>query len=117
MTPTGPQDAREVARERGPYVVITPCNPFSREAGDDALNDAQLAVMDLDVASLRCDSLPTVAFEAAAGDFEERGFALWGMSPIRAQRLARRFHQFAYYEVTPEEIVVRAAKDGAVLRR
>jgi len=116
VTPSGPRDALEIARERGRYFVVTPCNPFSHEAGNHALNDAQLAVMDLDVTSLRCDSLPTVAFEAATGNWEERGFALWGLSEIRVQRLARRFHQLAYYEVTPEEIVVRAAKDGATLR-
>ena len=116
VTSSGPREAREVARERGRYFVVTPCNPFSREAGDHAFNDAQLAVMDLDVASLRCEALPTVAFEAATGDWEERGFGLWGVSNSSAQRLARRFHQFAYYEVTPDEIIVRAAKDGEALR-
>lgn len=116
VTTSGPRDAREVARERGRFVVITPCNPFSHEAGNQALNDEQLAVMDLDVASLGYDALPTVAFEAATGEWEERGFALWGLTDVQAQRFARRFHQFAYYEVTPDEILVRAAKDGEVLR-
>ena len=116
VTSAGPRDAREVARERGRYIVITPCNPFSREPGDDAFNEAQLAVMDLDVASIGYDALPTIAFEAETGEWEERGFAIWNLTYAHAQRLARRFHQLAYYEVTPDEIVVRAAKDGSILR-
>lgn len=115
VTLDGPKVATEVAAERGSFYVITPCNPFSHHAGDVALNDALLAVMDLDVASLQCDALPTVAFEAATGEYEERGFALWNITHHQAQRWARRFHQFAFYYVTPQGVTVIAAKDGKVL--
>lgn len=114
VTEDGPREAVDVARERGNFFVVTPCNPFSREP-DAAFNESQLAVMDLDVAALGCPAMPTVAYEAETGNRDERGFALWGIAASQAQRFARRFHQFAYYEVTSSEVVVRSSKDSARL--
>jgi hypothetical protein len=108
-------DVREIARDRGSFVVISPCNPWSREPHDAAQNHGMLNSLRLDLLSRGNVFVPTTSSDDSNGRWEEPGFAIWGLSDRAAQRLAQRYHQYAYYRVSAEAVSVCAARDGEVL--
>ena len=97
--------------------VVTPFNPLGWDQVSDpaALNRANYDTFLRELADRQVSFSPTLAYEAATGNWEEPGAAL-SCDHVEALLLARRFRQYAYYEVRPEVINVRAAKDGRIIR-
>ncbi|MBU6232660.1 MAG: alpha/beta hydrolase [Acidobacteria bacterium] len=108
-------DIREIARKRGAFVVIVPSDPWSHAPNDATRNRELTQSLRLDLVSRGSDFAP-VTVVGGSPDHEERsGFAVWGLSGAAAQRLARRYHQFVYYDVSADALTVCTARDGEIL--
>ncbi|MEO9181550.1 MAG: DUF3293 domain-containing protein, partial [Acidimicrobiales bacterium] len=106
--------AREAAREMGPFTVLTSDNPFSKVLGvdDNTTRRAELFA-DLQRRGVR---LRHTKGRDPMGEWPvEEGFALLEQSVEFALQLARAWDQFAIYEVTEDEILVRSVDSGDVL--
>jgi acetyl esterase/lipase len=108
------RDAHDVAREWGPFFVVTSDNPFSRVITDEenATRRGELR---------RLLEAHGLAFrESRARDTtgrwpDELGVALAGISREEAQALAAAWEQSAFYEVGAEMVVVRATDTDEAL--
>ncbi len=106
--------ALEAAREMGSFTVLTSDNPFSQELGveDNTARRAQLFA-DLQRRGVR---LRHTKGRDPMGEWPvEEGFALLDQSVEFALQLARAWDQFAIYEVTEDEILVRSVDSGELL--
>lgn len=107
-------DARDAAREVGPFTVLTSDNPFSNEltADENAVRRSEL------LADLRRRG---VRVRHAMGRHRdgawpvEEGFALLDQSVEFARELAKSWDQFAIYDVTEDQVLVRSVRTGEVL--
>jgi hypothetical protein len=107
-------DAREAARDLGPFTVLTSDNPFSKElrADENARRRSELFA-DLQRRGVRAHHAmgrdPLGAWPA------EEGFALLDQSVEFARELARAWDQFAIYDVTQDHVLVRSVDTGEIL--
>jgi acetyl esterase/lipase len=108
------RDARAVAAERGPFWVVTSDNPYS-SALDAAQNERRRADLVGLLASRGVTAHATLARDPSGRWPDEEGVALEGVDAGLARHLAELYDQFAYYEVTASEVVVRDARHGGVL--
>jgi hypothetical protein len=106
--------AVDAVGDLGPFSVVTGDNPFSQHL-DDAANSRRrgelLNLLQRHGVSVR----PSIARDPSGEWPDEEGFALLGQSPDFAKALARAFEQFAFYEVTEDEVLVRSCADGEAL--
>ncbi|HEY5437413.1 MAG TPA: DUF3293 domain-containing protein [Acidimicrobiales bacterium] len=106
--------ALEAARELGPFTVLTSDNPFSAELGLDE-NTVRRGALFADL-QRRGVRLRHTKGRDPMGEWPvEEGFALLDQSVEFAIQLARAWDQFAIYEVTEDEILVRSVDTGDVL--
>lgn len=106
--------ALEAAAALGPYVVVTPDNPYS-EPTPPEVNVRRRAEMALSLTRLGITAHPSRASDPTGEWISEEGFALAGLAPSDAAALSRAWGQYAYYEVTGEGVAVRDATTGARL--
>ncbi len=104
--------ALEAAAALGPYVVVTPDNPYSVPTPPEA-NARRRAEMAASLAALGLDARRTRAADPTGAWPSEVGFALAGLSRRDAAALSRAWGQYAFYEVTGEGVAVRDAATGA----
>ena len=109
------RDIHDVARERGPFVVMSPCHPWGASSDDMTPNSDMVDRLRLDLVSRAYEFAPATLSDAVSGHVELPGFAVWGLSDRAAQQLAQRYHQFVYYRVTATAVRAHAARDGALL--
>lgn len=106
--------ALEAARELGPFTVLTSDNPFSNELGVDE-NTVRRGELFADL-QRRGIRLRHTKGRDPLGEWPiEEGFALLDQSVERTLQLARAWDQFAIYEVTEDEVLVRSVDSGDVL--
>ena len=106
--------AKEAARELGSFTVLTSDNPFSNATGATQNDDRR--------GELHADLVRRgVKFHKAEGRDpsgrwpSEAGFALVDQSVDFARQLARTWDQFAIYDVSEDEVLVRSVGTGEVL--
>ncbi len=106
--------AKAAARELGPFTVLTSDNPFSAEIGPEQNSDRR--------GELHADLVRRgVQFHNAVGRDPsglwpgESGFALINRNVEFARQLARTWDQFAIYDVSEDEVLVRSVDTGEVL--
>jgi len=107
-------NAREAARELGPFTVLTSDNPFSNalHADENARRRAEL-LADLQRRGVR---LRDAVGRDPMGEWPvEEGFALLDQSVDFARELARAWDQFAIYDVSEDRVLVRSVDTGEVL--
>jgi acetyl esterase/lipase len=106
--------AVDAATDLGPFSVVTGDNPYSVHSDDDAnqqrRGELRSLLNDHDV-----NVRPTIARDPSGVWPDEQGFALLEKSPGFAKALARAFGQFAFYDVSEVEVMVRGCADGDVL--
>jgi len=107
-------DASDAARALGPFFVVTADNPYS-ERLDEAANGARRAELTGLMTARGLTVRPSRARDPSGEWPDEVGVALTDVTGEFARRLARTFDQFAIYEVTGEQVVVRDSRDGAVI--
>jgi acetyl esterase/lipase len=107
-------DAREVARECGPFYVVTSDNPFSVIL-DAGANEACRADLREVLARRGVLTRATRARDPSGRWPDEEGVALLDVEATFARHLAYVYDQFAYYEVTSDAVIVRDARYGRVL--
>jgi acetyl esterase/lipase len=106
--------AQEAARELGPFTVLTSDNPFSNELHADENAQRRSALFaDLQRRGVRLHH--TVGRDPVGAWPVEEGFALLDQSVDFARELARAWDQFAIYDVSEEEVLVRSVATGEVL--
>jgi acetyl esterase/lipase len=107
--------AQEAARELGPFTVLTSDNPFSNElpAEENAQRRDELHA-DLRRRGVRVRHV--IGRDPMGAWPVEEGFALLDQSIDFARDLARAWDQFAIYDVTEEQVLVRSVDTGEVLR-
>ena len=107
-------EAREAARELGPFVVLTSDNPFSHELhADENAERRHELFADLQRRGVRLRH--TIGRDPRGAWPVEEGFAMLDQSVEFARELARAWNQFAIYEVTEEHVLVRSVDTGEVL--
>ena len=104
--------ALEALTALGPYVVVTPDNPYSVPTPPEA-NARRRVEMAASLAALGLDARRTRASDPTGDWPSEEGFALAGLSREDAAALSRAWGQYAFYEVTGEGVCVRDAARGA----
>ncbi len=106
--------AQEAARELGPFTVLTSDNPFSSElhADENAERRTELFA-DLQRRGVRLRH--TIGRDPMGAWPVEEGFALLDQSVEFARELARAWDQFAIYDVTEDQVLVRSVDTGEIL--
>jgi dienelactone hydrolase len=107
--------AIEAARELGPFTVLTSDNPFSSALRAED-NVARRGVLYEDLLRRGVELRHTMGRDPMSLWPVEEGFALFDQSVDFARELARRWDQFAIYDVTRERVLVRSVETGEVLR-
>jgi uncharacterized protein DUF3293 len=106
--------ATEAARELGPFTVLTSDNPFSNELGaDENARRRRELLADLRRRGVRLHH--TLGRDPMGAWPVEEGFALFDQSVEFARELARAWDQFAIYDVSEDEVLVRSVDTGEVL--
>ncbi len=105
-------DARQAARELGPFWVLTADNPYS-DHFDEATNAARRAELNDVLERHGVVRRPSVARDATDSWPDEHGFAVFGTTEDFVRHVAKVFDQFAYYFVDDVTIKVRRS-DGQV---
>jgi acetyl esterase/lipase len=90
--------ALEVARELGPYWVVTADNPYSQYL-DLKDNDRRRRELDDVLDAHEVTHRASVAHDPSGRFPDEQGFALFGTSEGFVRSVAKAFEQFAYYFV------------------
>ncbi len=108
-------DARQAARELGPFTVLTSDNPFSVEFHAER-NAERRSVLLADLQRRGVVVRPTIGRDPTGAWPIEEGFALLDQSVEFVRDLARTWDQFAIYDVTEEQVLVRSVDTGDVLR-
>jgi hypothetical protein len=106
--------AREAARELGPFTVLTSDNPFSNELHADA-NAERRSVLFADLQRRGVRLRHAIGRDPMGAWPVEEGFALLDQSIEFARELARAWDQFAIYDVTEDQVLVRSVDTGEVL--
>jgi acetyl esterase/lipase len=107
--------ALEAARELGPFTVLTSDNPFSNELGAEE-NVERRGVLYEDLLRRGVQLRHTLGRDPMSVWPVEEGFALFDQSVDFARELARRWDQFAIYDVTQDRVLVRSVETGEILR-
>lgn len=107
--------AREVAATFGRLFVVTPFNPLS-ELLDEAHNELLLAQLQREVTLRGWTWRPSEGRDPSSTEWREEGVALADCTLEQARSLALRYRQYAFYEVTAEEVIVRSSATGDVVR-
>jgi acetyl esterase/lipase len=107
-------EAREAASRLGPLFVVTSDNPFS-EMQSEQVNHLRRDELRQTLRRRKVDFVESVARDARGEWRDEVGVALRDTSRDEARALARAWSQFAYYEVTPDAVIVRDASSNVVL--
>jgi Protein of unknown function (DUF3293) len=95
----------EVRNSRGNYVVITSDNPASKLFSEKR-NAARRARFRSHLEKRAIVFKPTRARDPHGEWPDEFGFALWGLELFGAQKLSRRWGQFAFYQVDEKGVTV-----------
>jgi acetyl esterase/lipase len=107
-------DAQEAARELGPFTVLTSDNPFSSELSADANAERRTELFaDLQRRGVRLRH--AMGRDPVGAWPVEEGFALLDQSVEFARELARAWDQFAIYDVSEDQVLVRSVDTGEVL--
>ena len=101
------RQARSVARQRGPFFVVTPDNPFSQSHDTNHVRRAALGEL---LAARRWTTLPSVNRDPLGHWPSEHGWAIFDVDQDVAHALARAFGQHAFYAVTENACTVVATK-------
>jgi hypothetical protein len=108
-------EATEVARELGPYWVVTADNPFSQRLSveqNERRRDELAEVLKVHELTYRSTS----AHDPSRRWPDERGYAVFGTSEAFVRTLARSFDQFAFYFVDDVEVrVVRCDEEASLV--
>ncbi len=106
--------AREAVGELGPFTVITSDNPFSLRL-DERENEARRGALFDDMQRRGVPVRLAIGRDPLGRWPGEEGFALLGESVDFARNVARAWDQFAIYDVTEEQVLVRSVETGEVL--
>jgi acetyl esterase/lipase len=98
-------EATEVARELGPYWVLSADNPFSTRLSDEE-NERRHGELAQVLSSRELVFRSSLAHDPSGRWPDERGFAVFGTSEVTVRALARSFEQFAFYFVDDVEVRV-----------
>ena len=99
----------ELAKSRGAFVVITPDNPLSRPYCEERNSKRRKKFLNMiNRQGIAC--APTRARNLEGQWPDELGIALWGLPETEAQRLSRRWGQYAYYSVDDSRVSVVVTK-------
>lgn len=110
------ESATKVSKKRGPFFVVTASNPIgSTSERSAAENDAANERLRAEVAHRGMAFLPSRGSARDGVSWREDGVALFGVRERDARLLARRYRQYAFYEVRDGKAIVRSARDGEVL--
>lgn len=106
--------ARDAARELGPFTVLTSDNPFSQRLDGDQNGERRSDLLgELQRRGVRLRH--TIGRDPSGEWPEEEGFALLDRSVDYARQMAKTWDQFAIYEVTEDEVLVRSVATGEVI--
>jgi acetyl esterase/lipase len=106
--------AREAARELGPFTVLTSDNPFSTALLAEE-NEERRGELFADLQRRGVRVHPAIGRDPLGQWPAEVGFALLDRSVDFARDLARAWDQFAIYDVSEEQVLVRSVATGEVL--
>jgi hypothetical protein len=106
--------ATVAARELGPFTVLTSDNPFSG-ATDVEVNEDRRGELLADLVRRGVQFHNAVGRDPSGEWPGESGFALVDQSVDFARQLARTWDQFAIYDVSEDEVLVRSVGTGEVL--
>ena len=106
--------ATVAARELGPFTVLTSDNPFSG-ATDVEVNEDRRGELLADLVRRGVQFHNAVGRDPSGEWPGESGFALVDQSVDFARQLARTWDQFAIYDVSEDEVLVRSVSTGEVL--
>jgi acetyl esterase/lipase len=106
--------AREAARALGPFTVLTSDNPFSKELRADE-NAERRSELFADLQRRGVSVRHSIGRDPSGAWPLEEGFALIDQSVEFARDLARAWDQFAIYEVSEDQVLVRSVDTGEVL--
>ncbi len=107
-------DAREAASEIGPFFVLTSDNPYSIALSREE-NEVRRAQLRAFLARRGIKYLEAAGRDPLHRWPDELGVALVGPSREEARSLAHAWDQFAYYDVSPDQVTVRDATTDEVL--
>jgi hypothetical protein len=107
--------AQEAARELGPFTVLTSDNPFSNALPADE-NAQRRDELHADLRRRGVRVRHVIGRDPMGAWPVEEGFALLDQSIDFARDLARAWDQFAIYDVTEDQVLVRSVDTGEVLR-
>lgn len=98
-----------------PIHVITAHNPFEELLSDEEnkhRNNALLSELN------KCDAeIKPVTGQSPSGDWQEKSFAVYGLTREQACEIARKYQQRAIFELTVNELLVIDASNHAIVRR
>ena len=106
--------AIDAARELGAFTIVTSDNPFSRRL-DDAHNERRRGLLLADLQRRGVRVRHSVGRDPSGAWPNEEGFALIDQSVDFTRQVGRVWDQFAIYEVTEDEVVVRSVETGEAL--
>ncbi len=105
-------EATQVARELGPYYVVSADNPYSQQRSDED-NASRYAELEALLVTHGVTHRPSVASDPTGTWPDERGFAVFGVLGEFARSLAKAFDQFAFYFV--DDVAVRVQRCDEVV--
>ena len=108
------EGAREVAAHVGPFFVVTADNPYA-EQYEPEVNEARRVELLDELRRRGVRVRATVARDPSGRWPDEEGFALLDQTAPFARAMARHFDQFAFYEVSPDAVVVRRCASAEAL--
>ena len=106
--------ATQLAERRGSFFVVTPCNPIGHSTSTSQ-NENLVHQFRTELDDRHWEWLPSEGADPSSDQWNEPGAAIFGITDEQARRLARRWRQYAYYEVTAHGAAVRSAIDGRVI--
>jgi len=107
-------NARDAARELGPFTVLTSDNPFSNVVSADE-NAERRAELLAELQRRGVQHRHAIGRDPMGAWPGEEGFALFGQSIEFARELGRAWDQFAIYDVTEDRVLVRSVETGEIL--